>query len=278
MIDARDPEISIVIPAYNEERRLPVFLRDVVTFTSNSSKRYEIIVVDDGSRDRTQAEAGKFSEKYDGVRVIRLDQNRGKGYAVKSGLFKARAPVHVFLDADGSVHPREIEKNLPYLDEGYDVVIGSRVKRAQGQVLKRKWWRVAIGIIFNFMVKQILGIPFLDTQCGFKMFRAHVVKPVFSRIYLMGFGFDIELMFLIDKCGYRAIEVPVSWEHRAGSKVNLWWDSLVMFVNILQVRNWHWTPINKKDKYLGPREYAFMRKMEEEHWWFTSRRKVLENP
>jgi len=105
MIDARDPEISIVIPAYNEQRRLPAFLRDVVTFTSNSSKRYEIIVVDDGSRDRTQAEAGKFSEKHDGVRIVRLDQNRGKGYAVKSGLFKARAPVRVFLDADGSVHP-----------------------------------------------------------------------------------------------------------------------------------------------------------------------------
>lgn len=277
MITSKHPEISIVIPAYNEEKRLPEFLREVIDFTAQSRQRYEIIVVDDGSRDRTFEVTKAFMARQEGVDLIRLEVNRGKGHAVKHGLFKARGDVRVFLDADGSVHPREIERCLPYFEQGYDVIIGSRVKHGAGQKLERRWWRVAMGVVFNFLVNKILNLPFLDTQCGFKMFRAYVVKPVFSRLYLHRFGFDIELLFLVYRCGFKAVEVPVSWTHKTGSKVNLVADSLKMLVNIFQVYNWHWTPINVKDKYLGPNEFAFMYGMENDHWWFTSRRETLKS-
>lgn len=275
MIDEKTPQISIVIPSYNEEHRLPKFLDEVIRFTSESRKKYEIIVVDDGSTDQTREVAISFSAGNKGLKVVSLTHNQGKGYAVKRGLYEARGNIRVFLDADGSVHPREIEKNLDYFDRGYDVIIGSRVLQGEGQILERKWLRIAMGIVFNFFVKHILGMPFLDTQCGFKMFRADVIKHVFARMYLHRFGFDVEMLFLVNKCGYKAVEVPVSWKHIPGSKINLITDTLAMLINVFQVRNWHWTPVNMKHKYLGPNEYLFMWKLEKSHWWFTARREVI---
>ena len=124
MIDEKTPQISIVIPSYNEEHRLPKFLDEVIRFTSESRKKYEIIVVDDGSTDQTREVAISFSAGNKGLKVVSLTHNQGKGYAVKRGLYEARGNIRVFLDADGSVHPREIEKNLDYIDRGYDVIIG----------------------------------------------------------------------------------------------------------------------------------------------------------
>ncbi len=268
-------DISIVIPAFNEAKRLPLFLHRVISYCNRSKKTYQIIVVDDGSMDKTWEVATSYKTRFSDLGTIRIRKNRGKGYAVKRGLLESKGKIGVFLDADGSVEPWEIEKNLHYLEEGYDIFVGSRVLRGKEQILRVKWYRKLIGLVFNFFVHIFLFKNIEDTQCGFKMFRKEVVKPLFSRSYLEGFGFDIEILYLAHKMGYRVKEGPVSWHHVSGSKINLFTDSIKMFFNILQVRNWHCTPINPLAKYLGPDEYNYMYELENYHWWFVSRRKLV---
>jgi len=268
-------DVSIVIPAYNEAQRLPPFLERVISFCKKSPKVYEIIVVDDGSTDATLEAASSCVPAFPRLSIVKIKKNRGKGYAVKRGLLKSSGAVCAFLDADGSIGPDEIEKNLHYLaDGGYDVFAGSRVLTGAGQVLAVRWHRKAIGTVFNWCVRVFLFKDIRDTQCGFKMFKREVVRPLFSRSHLRRFGFDIEILYLAHKMGYRVKEGAVSWRHVPGSKVNLFIDSAEMFINILQVRNWHCTPINPLAKYLGPDEYRFMYDLEGVHWWFTARRRL----
>ncbi|MBN1405346.1 MAG: glycosyltransferase [Candidatus Omnitrophica bacterium] len=269
-------DISIVIPVFNEAARLPAFLSRVIAYCNSSKKKYEIIIVDDGSRDKTYEAAMAHKTHFCSLSVEKFAKNEGKGYAVKRGFLKSKGNIRLFLDADGSVGPEEIGRNLHYLtEEGYDIFIGSRVLRDKDQTLVVKWYRKFIGIVFNFLVHAILFKNISDTQCGFKMFKGEVVTPLFSRSYLKGFGFDMEILYLAHKMGYRVKEGAVSWRHMAGSKVNLFTDGIRMFLNILQIRNWHWTPINPFGKYLGPDEYKYMYDMEKRHWWFTGRRALI---
>ena len=269
-------DISIVIPAYNEDKRLKSFLDQIISYCKNSERVYEIIVVDDGSRDKTFKIATFYKTKFPNLDLIKIGKNSGKGYAVKRGLLKSNGKICVFLDADGSVVPQAIEKNIHYiLKEGYDIFVGSRVLRDEEQILKVMWYRKIIGTVFNFFVQTLLFKNIRDTQCGFKMFRKEVTKPLFSRSYLRGFGFDIEILYLAHKMGYRVKEGPVSWHHVHSSKVNLITDSIRMFFNILQIRNWHCTPINPRAKYMGPDEYKYMYDLEKYHWWHVSRRNLI---
>jgi dolichyl-phosphate beta-glucosyltransferase len=269
------PDISVVIPAFNESKRLPTFLNELVEHCKNSQRSYEIIVVDDGSSDQTAKSALEFQGIFPSLSVYRLETNRGKGYAVKYGLFRSSGSICLFTDADGSTPPTEIERNLSYLDEGYDIFIGSRVLKDEGRRLETKFHRKAIGTVFNFFVKNILSTKIKDTQCGFKIFKKEIIHPLFSRMNLTGFGFDLEILYLAHKMGYKVKEGPVSWRHVKGSKVNLFADSIKMFINIVQVRNWHCTPINPESLYLGRDEYRFMFEMENYHWWFISRNKFV---
>ena len=268
-------DISIVIPAFNESKRLPRFLARVIAYCQSVDKTCEVIVVDDGSRDGTFEVASAFKPQFERLTVIRNERNSGKGHATKVGLFAARGAVRVFLDADGSVDPEEIGRNAHYLEEGYDIFVGSRILTAQGQVLKVEWYRKMIGKAFNFFVRAFLFADIKDTQCGFKMFKGEAIEPLFSRIYLRGFGFDVELLYLAYKLGYKVKEGAVSWHHVPASKINMATDSIKMFFNILQVRNWHCTPINRFSKHMGPNEYRYMYEMEECHWWFVSRRNFI---
>jgi dolichyl-phosphate beta-glucosyltransferase len=268
-------DISVVIPAFNESKRLPAFLNELVEHCNKSQKTYEIIVVDDGSNDDTGQVALEFQPVFPSLFVYKLGTNRGKGYAVKYGFFKSRGKICLFMDADGSTPSTEIEKNLFYLDEGYDIFIGSRVLRDEDQILKVALHRKGIGIIFNFFVKKILSTNIKDTQCGFKIFKKEIINPLFSRMNINGFGFDLEMLYLAHKMGYKVKEGPISWRHVRGSKVNLFLDSIKMFINIVQVRNWHCTPINPQSLYLGPDEYGFMFVMENTHWWFISRNNFI---
>jgi len=269
-------DISIVIPAYNEAGRLPLFMDRIVAYCQRQQKIYEIIVVDDGSCDDTVKSVTPYRAKFSRLYVVRIRRNRGKGYAVKRGLLWATGGIRLFLDADGSVGPEEIGKNLHYIEkDGYDIFIGSRVLKERGQVLKVKWYRKLVGIVFNFCVQSFLFKDIKDTQCGFKMFKKEVVKPLFSRSYIRGFGFDVEILYLAHKMGYRIKEGPVSWHHVTNSKVNLVLDSIRMFIDILRVRNWHCTPINTFAKYMGPDEYRFMYELENYHWWFVSHRNLV---
>lgn len=264
-------DISVVIPAFNESIRLPTFLKELIEYCKKSQKSYEIIVIDDGSFDHTAQTALEFQAVFPSLFVHKLGTNRGKGYAVKYGLFKSRGKICLFMDADGSTPPTEIERNLFYLDEGYDIFIGSRVLPSEDRILKVAFHRKAIGTVFNFFVKKILATQIKDTQCGFKIFKKEIINPLFSRMNINGFGFDLEILYLAHKMGYKVKEGPISWRHVRGSKVNLFLDSMKMFINIVQVRNWHCTPINPQSLYLGPDEYSFMFEMENTHWWFISR-------
>ena len=229
------PYVSLVIPAYNEALRLPPFLNEVLSFTRISSVTYEIIIVDDGSTDQTAKIAGSYLGA-DGVRFIRLKANRGKGYAVKRGFFAAKGRIRAFMDADGSYHPGEVEKNLIFFEQECDVVIGSRFKKGSVRKTRIVWWRAWASRAFNLVVRWVLGIPFQDTQCGFKIIRAELAKPIFGKMRVRRFGFDMEFLYLVHRMGYKVVEVPVTWEHKEGSKVNMFLDPFDMMANIFQIR------------------------------------------
>ncbi len=236
-------DISIIIPAYNEEKRLPAFLDALIAHCGHSDYRYEIIVVNDGSHDATGQLCDGYANRHDLIRALHNPINKGKGFSVRKGFFAARGAYQCFLDADGSVTPDEIETNLPYLkDGGYDIFIGSRVLHDEQQELKVRWHRRLCGTVFNSLVKHLLFDQVRDTQCGFKLFKRDVVKPLFSQMRLQRFGFDIELLYLAFNLGFRVKEGAVSWHHVDGSKVNLLTDSARMFGNILQIRTWHRRP------------------------------------
>jgi len=229
-------KISIIIPAKDEQERLPRFLKSVIDHCRRSSHSYEIIVVDDGSRDQTANTALSFQKEFPSLKVISLERNHGKGYAVKQGFFAAQGEIVLFLDADGSTQPEEIERHLDCFEQGYDIVIGSRVLSDGKSRVKAMAYRRWMGAIFNFLVSRILIKDIKDTQCGFKMFRAPLIKELFGCLYLEGFGFDLEVLFLAQRMKLRIKEVAVNWSHVDGSKVDILKDSLGMFWNIIQIR------------------------------------------
>ena len=231
--------ISIIIPAKDEQERLPSFLKTVISYCRASTHSYEIIVVDDGSRDDTAQSARAFQKDFSCLHVLSLGTNHGKGYAVKQGFLLATGEVMLFLDADGSTQPQEIERHLPLLTQGYDIVIGSRVLTDGESRVEALAYRRWIGTVFNFLVSQLLIKGIKDTQCGFKMFKNTVAKDIFGQMRLDGFGFDMEILYLAQRKNYRIKEVAVNWTHVDGSKVDVIKDSLRMFCNILQIRKWH---------------------------------------
>src|SRR3990167_5015105 len=158
-------QLSIIIPAYNEELRLPRLLEELVGFFLQHSWIYEIIVVDDGSRDKTAHFVQEFQRKAGQVKLIQFLRNKGKGAAVKAGFLQAAGTVVLFMDADGSTALDEIWKKMPYFDQGYDVIIGSRVIKDSQYVVQAKWHRKSIGAVFNFFVQTLLFKDFKDTQC-----------------------------------------------------------------------------------------------------------------
>ncbi len=232
-------KITIIIPAKDEEKRLPVFLRTVIDYCQKSSHSYDIIVVNDGSKDQTAKTALSFQKTFSLLKVISLERNHGKGYAVKQGFLAAQGDIVLFLDADGSTGPQEIERHLHLFKEGYDIVIGSRVLTDGESQVKTLSYRKWMGTIFNFLVSRLLIKGIKDTQCGFKMFRASNVPALFGDLRLEGFGFDLEVLYLAQKMNLRIKEVAVNWTHVDGSKISIFKDSLRMFWNIIQIRNWH---------------------------------------
>lgn len=231
--------ISIIIPAKDEQKRLPHFLKKVIDYCQKSSYVYEIIVVDDGSKDQTTDVSLSLQKEFPSLKVMSLGTNHGKGYAVQQGFLAAQGEIVLFLDADGATPPEEIERHLYWFEKGFDIVIGSRVLRDGVSCVKTKAYRRWMGNVFNFFVSRMLIKGIKDTQCGFKMFRASVVPALFGSLHLEGYGFDLEILHLAQKKNIRIKEVAVNWSHIDGSKVDLFKDPLRMFCNIIQIKHWH---------------------------------------
>ncbi len=230
------PELSVIIPAYNEEERLGPTLRRVLEYFRARGRSIELIVVDDGSRDRTSEVANRFAEEFDEVRLIRLAANRGKGYAVRSGVVNARGRAVLFADADSAAPIAEVERLEAALECGADIAIGSRALRSEDVQVKAKLYRRLMGRAFHQLVSWLTVRGIADTQCGFKLFRAEVAHDLFSRMRMNGFSFDVEVLMMAQRRGYRIEEVPVNWVHQPGSRVNLIVDSLRMAGDLFVIR------------------------------------------
>src|SRR5271156_1531068 len=231
--------LSVIIPAFNEERRLPKALEFIAAYLAARSLRAEIIVVDDGSTDGTARLVEDFRKKVPALRLVSNGENRGKGFSVRHGMLEARGEIALFTDADLSSPIEEIEKLLAALAAGNDIAIGSRALDRSLISIHQSRWRELAGMVFNGLVRVITGLPFSDTQCGFKIFRREPARIIFEQQRIEGFGFDPEILFLAKRHGLRTSEVPVRWAHDAATKVQVLRDSTMMFGDLLLIR-WNW--------------------------------------
>lgn len=227
-----NPYLSVIVPAYNEEVRLAESLPRIFEYLAAQPYTSEIIVVDDGSSDRTSELATRLGAGHN-CRVLRNEPNRGKGYSIRRGMLEARGQYRVFSDADLSTPIEEIEKFWPFVNDGYAVVIGSRAVAGSDLVVRQRFYRELMGRTFNLFVQLLLVGGIRDTQCGFKLFSAEAAKAVFPRQTLTGFSFDVELLVLARKLGFQIKEAPVRWINSPASKVSAWRDSTRMFYDLL---------------------------------------------
>jgi dolichyl-phosphate beta-glucosyltransferase len=229
------PELSIVIPAYNEELRLPASLQKIAAYVRERRPDTEVLVVDDGSVDRTAALAESWRDRLPRLRVLSNGTNRGKGFSVRHGSLEALGRIVLFSDADLSSPIEEAEKLFAAL-QTYDVAIGSRAMDRSLIEVRESPFREVAGIIFNKIVRFTLRLPFVDTQCGFKAFRRERCRIIFEQQTIERFGFDPELLYLARHHGLSIKEVPVRWAHSPATKVNMLRDSVLMFLDIFVIR------------------------------------------
>jgi dolichyl-phosphate beta-glucosyltransferase len=235
------PELSIIIPAYNEEALITGTLDDLQTYLSARPEQFEIIVVDDGSQDKTVAsiQAWKNRSGTD-LHLLVNQKNMGKGFSIRRGVLESRGRYVIFIDADLPYELYAIDDFLKALRTGYDLAIGSRVLPGS-EVRGVPALRYAAGQVFSWMVQAVLfrGLP--DTQCGFKSFTAAAAREIFRRLTIGGFGFDVELLFVARKRKFAIQPVAVQMiEHRHRSRVRLFIDSLKMFANLFMIRWMDW--------------------------------------
>ena len=228
------PFLSIIIPAYNEEKRLPNTLEQVFRFLEDQSYTSEVIVVENGSNDRTYETADEFTKQHKNLFVIH-DEQRGKGGAVQRGVREARGEYVLFCDADLSMPVEEVNKFLPPALNDFDIAIASR--EAPGAVrYNEPYYRHLTGRVFNMLIRLMVLPNLQDTQCGFKCLRAEVARDIFRFQTLTGWAFDVELLYIARHHGYRVIEIPIDWYFNADSKVRVLRDSWRMFVDLLVIR------------------------------------------
>jgi len=229
------PQVSVIIPAYNEEQRLPKGLQQIFDWLKRRELDAEVIVVDDGSTDSTAAVVTDWSQRFPALRLVSNGQNLGKGESVRRGMLAACGRFALFTDADLSAPIEEAEKLLAALPR-YDIAIGSRsVDRSLIEIHQSRRREFA-GRLFNRLVRMVTGLPFQDTQCGFKAFARERSQIVFEKQRIKGFGFDPEILYLARRHSLRTVEIPVRWAHDAGTRVRILHDSLRMFRDLLSIR------------------------------------------
>lgn len=228
--------LSVIVPAYNEEDRLPKTLLSIIDYLDNRGAEYEVLVVNDGSTDKTDKVVHQFERRFPQVRLLQYGENRGKGFAVRFGVMHAGGELILYTDADGASPIEELERLESAVNQGAQVAIGSRALYSHDTTVNTLWLRKFVGRIFNGIVNFVMLPGIADTQCGFKLFRRPVARYVFSRSKSEGFSFDVEILFLARKLGARIAEVPINWTNVPGSKVNLVRDSARMFRDIIVFR------------------------------------------
>ena len=232
--------LSVIIPAYNEEERIGGTLAKIYSFLKTKNYDYEVIVVDDGSADKTIQEAQRSRLfKENNLRVIKNRINTGKGFSVKRGILASRGEYVLFSDADLSTPIEELDKLLAYIKEGYDVVIGSRGVIDSDVRVHQPWHREKMGKVFNLFVKSMLFKEFNDTQCGFKVFKGDVARGIAKHLKIYGFCFDVELLYLAKIKGCRIKEAGVVWHNSLQSKVSAVNSSINMFLDLIKIRLIH---------------------------------------
>jgi glycosyltransferase involved in cell wall biosynthesis len=231
-----NPKYSIIIPAYNEHARIARALESVTDCIQRSGWNAEVIVVNDGSRDGTAEIIKAFASHNPLVRLIENPGNRGKGYSVKNGILHAQGDIVMFTDADLSSPIEEAERLFAAIEEGADIAIGSRWLDRSRQTIQQPLYRQFFGRCFNAVTRFIVGLPFADTQCGFKAFRREAAQTVFQLQRIERWGFDPEILFVAMKRGYVIREVAVSWGHDERSRISYLKDGIKMLEDIAYIR------------------------------------------
>lgn len=230
------PRYSIIIPAYNESARIPATLTAVLECIRAHHWSAEVVVVNDGSTDNTVEVVRSFMASAPELRILENPGNRGKGYSVRSGMIDARGEVLLFTDSDLSAPIEEAERLFAAIEAGAQIAIGSRWLEAGRQTHRQPFYRQFFGRCFNGVTRMVMGLPFADTQCGFKAFTREAAQAIFPRQTITRWGFDPEILFIAIKHGYRVAEVPVSWAHDERSRVSYLKDGLKMLEEILTIR------------------------------------------
>jgi glycosyltransferase involved in cell wall biosynthesis len=238
-VNSLDIDLSIVIPAYNESRRLPQTLHRIYSWLRAQPFRWEVIVVDDGSTDGTLELTRELAARYPNLRPLSNGRNRGKGFSVRHGVLEARGRAVLFTDADLSAPIEETFKLMAAAREGYAVVVGSRGLDRSLIRVRQSALRELAGKAFNLAVRLLTGLNIRDTQCGFKLFDRAATRPVFEKQKIERFGFDPEVLFLAEKRGLRIAEVGVLWSHDADTRVRVFRDGLRMLLELARMR-WNW--------------------------------------
>lgn len=235
-----EPYLSIVIPAYNEERRIGPTLIAVLAYAANSLRPIEIIVVDDGSSDGTAAVAREALGTRPNTTVLVNEVNRGKGYSIRRGVLAARGELALVSDADLSTPVEEAGRLIEHLGVmGRGLVIGSRALRDSRVEVHQNPMRELMGKVFNLVVRLLTGLPFHDTQCGFKLMTRADVIPIFEKARIDGFSYDVELIYVASRRGVPITEVGVTWRNAPGSKVGMLSDPIRMLRDVWRVRRWY---------------------------------------
>lgn len=230
------PKYSIIIPAYNEAARLGKTLDRVLPYVASERWDSEIIVVNDGSRDRTPDLVREYAKANSCLRLVENPGNHGKGYSVRNGMLNANGDILLFSDADLSSPIEEAPKLFAALAAGADVAIGSRWLRPEMQTQRQSLLRQFYGRLYNLILRLLLGLNFKDTQCGFKAFTRGAAQRIFPSQRIERWGFDPELLYLSRKAGLEVVEVPVAWAHVEGTRISPLRDGLRMFGEVLKIR------------------------------------------
>lgn len=222
------PQLSIVIPAYNESSRIEATLERVVSSIGEQGWDAEVLVVDDGSKDDTAAIVRRWMNNHPRLHLVQNPGNRGKGYSVRNGLLQAAGEIVMFTDADLSAPMEEAERLIAAIHSGADVAIGSRWLDRTRQTIHQPLYRQFFGRCFNWITRTVMGLPFKDTQCGFKAFRREAAQVIFRLQTIERWGFDPEILFIARKLKYEIREVPVTWGHDERSRISYLKDGMKM--------------------------------------------------